>query len=332
MYLLKETAEDFIVEEHLGTAFQKEGPFACFLLQKKQMTTQDAILQIARFLQIPAKEIGYCGNKDKHAKTSQHISIRRRLRPRLEQKHFARFSVRFIGYLAEQLSLGSHQANRFCITVRNLEPVQEMHAVSSLPNYFGEQRFSTGNAQVGKLLAKKDYQQAAALLAKTEQQILASLLQEPHNPVKALQSIPLHQLMLYVHAYQSLLFNRMLTDALRHAGECKTVHTSFGELAFPLEEGKPFRLALIGFDSDSSENTLRNLMKQEQISPRNFINRQFPCLTCEEQMRDALVPLQNLKIEVPEPDEQHAGKRKQTVEFTLQKGSFATIAIRTLLL
>ena len=69
------SAEDFVVEE-VPCAVGTEGPFLICRLTKKDWDQQRALRELARQLGISYKRIGFSGTKDKHAVTSQLISIR----------------------------------------------------------------------------------------------------------------------------------------------------------------------------------------------------------------------------------------------------------------
>ena len=71
---LRTSAEDFIVEE-IPSSIGTEGPFLICRLTKKDWDQQRALKEVAKRLGISYKRIGFTGTKDKHAITSQLISI-----------------------------------------------------------------------------------------------------------------------------------------------------------------------------------------------------------------------------------------------------------------
>ena len=71
---LRTSAEDFIVEE-VPSAIGTKGPFLICRLTKKDWDQQRALKEVAKRLGISYKRIGFTGTKDKHAITSQLISI-----------------------------------------------------------------------------------------------------------------------------------------------------------------------------------------------------------------------------------------------------------------
>ena len=86
MYKLKQKPEDFIVNEITNIKLKDKGKYAIFLLKKENYTNERAVQKIAEKLRIPRKFIGYAGNKDKVAVTTQYISIKNSKIKRLELK------------------------------------------------------------------------------------------------------------------------------------------------------------------------------------------------------------------------------------------------------
>ena len=145
---LRVSAEDFIVEE-VSTRPGTEGSHLICRLTKKDWELQRAVREIARQLSISHRRIGWTGTKDKHAVTTQLISIYG-----IQEEDLARVRLKDIGIVPVgrspfPLALGSHQSNRFTIVIRDTrspDPGAEAAAVSGvcaggLPNYFGIQRF-----------------------------------------------------------------------------------------------------------------------------------------------------------------------------------------------
>ena len=71
-------------------------------------------------LNIPLKNIGFAGSKDKIAVTEQVISIRAIKKERVERLKLKDIEFSYIGQGNNPISLGDLRANRFRITVRDL--------------------------------------------------------------------------------------------------------------------------------------------------------------------------------------------------------------------
>src|SRR3989338_2999745 len=206
MYEIKKFPEDFIVGEMPDIKLVPQGPYLICLLKKRNYTTLRAVEQIAASLNIPIDRIGYAGSKDKNAVAFQFISLRAVPRQRADLQNLKDISLSFQGYSESPLFLGSLVGNSFEIRIRKLSAKQmsdllaKSGRVQSVPNYFGEQRFSKGNQMIGKLLVKKDFRQAAASIRKRHPEY-----RREGSPVTYLQYIPKKLLSLYIHSYQSLL-------------------------------------------------------------------------------------------------------------------------------
>jgi len=72
---LKQQPSDFQVKENLKFALRGEGQHLCLFIEKQLLNTLDAVKILARFFNVPEKDIGYFGMKDKLAITSQWFSV-----------------------------------------------------------------------------------------------------------------------------------------------------------------------------------------------------------------------------------------------------------------
>lgn len=167
---LRTEPEDFIVEE-APAAIGNEGPFLILRLTKKDWDQQRALREIARGLGISYRKIGFAGTKDKHAVTSQLISI-----PGISAEDIGRVRLRdirleVVGRAQGPITLGSHAGNRFHITIRDVAPeglagivagVSEV-CRTGVPNYFGIQRFGVTRPVthvVGRHILKGEFEDA----------------------------------------------------------------------------------------------------------------------------------------------------------------------------
>src|SRR5688572_26463641 len=73
--VIKQRPEDFFVQEVPAYEPAGEGEHVYAEIQKVNLTTLDAIKQIARALKVSSRDIGYAGLKDAKALTRQVISI-----------------------------------------------------------------------------------------------------------------------------------------------------------------------------------------------------------------------------------------------------------------
>ncbi len=329
MYQLKQVPQDFIVKEQTNIRAEKTGEFIYFWLTKRNYTTHRACEQLAKQFRIPLKWIGFAGNKDKDAVTTQLISLKHVAREKAEKLSLTDLDLRFYGKGSKPISLGDLQGNTFQITIRNIEkkPLARKH----FPNYFDMQRFSEQNPAIGKLLLQKKFSDAVALI--NDEHILEMKQQHPNDPIAVLRALPRKIWMLYINSYQSLLWNRMVALYLQKFKH-KTVTFPVGDLVFPTEQVKNAKIPLLGFGTEWQNAKIgkigEELLKQEGITLRDFIVREFPELSSEGGERDLMVTPTGVKMGKLEEDELNAGKKKVTMTFTLPKGSYATMYMRSI--
>lgn len=165
---IKQTPEDFIVEEILEPKLSQEGKYSLYKLEKTSLDTLEAKRIIIKKYKIPYPDIGVAGLKDKHAKTSQYITINSRNGKgyNFQEKNI---KLSFLGYVDQPLRSGDLEKNRFTITVRALKK-GELDKVKKninevkqfgVPNYFDSQRFGSlkgTNDFVAKYLIFDDFE------------------------------------------------------------------------------------------------------------------------------------------------------------------------------
>jgi tRNA pseudouridine13 synthase len=205
-FYFKQTARDFVVEELPLYNFSGEGEHLILQVRKKNTSTSEMIGQIARYLGIKNKEIGYAGLKDKHAVTKQYISIHKKYENILDSFNHENIKILSKTYHNNKLKIGHLKGNRFFIRVKKVNPTsakkidEALKKISlyGMPNFFGYQRF--GNDGDNHILGKK---------------ILKGEEKERNPRVKKL----------LINAYQSHLFNLWLSRRL----EINTLISNFNE-------------------------------------------------------------------------------------------------------
>ena len=348
-YILKFIPEDFIVEEILDLKTAKIGRYSYFLLQKTNITTHNAISIISNRLNIPKQRINYSGIKDKRAVTKQYISINSLPYNLRRDFSFDNIELKYLGQGNERINLGSHSANLFKIIVRNLDKKINFNTIH-FPNYFGSQRFSSNNWEIGKLIIQKNYDDAVNLINETEKKYKI----ESNNPISSLQSLPKGILRLYLHSFQSYLWNIATSTFLKHYLDrynipYKTIEKKAMTLIYPQEDvNMLIGFPLVGFDFEEYISDYRKKLAPEfidhfnlsiklieetlefyGISERDFILRSLPNMTLETSMRSAISKMDNFEYIWGE-DEYHLNRKKVLVKFMLEKSSYATIAIESL--
>jgi tRNA pseudouridine13 synthase len=229
--------------------------------------------------------------------------------------------------------------------------VEEMDG--KFPNYFGDQRFGSSRPithQVGRLILKGDYEEAVwTYIAKPydqeyssirkvreelwetrqvedsaekfpkqyrfEKALLYHLTKNPEDYKGAIKRLPEGLQQLFVHAYQSWIYNRVLSQLL--------------------EDGwydPEYEIPLVGYktelgDEKPSEIT-KEILEEEGISQEDFRLQDFPELRSEGTYRRAFADFRNFNVIGADDDDLNMSKKKISVQFDLPKGCYATVFLR----
>lgn len=303
MYTLKQIPEDFIVNEVTNVNFEGEGKFLYFKLKKKNHNTLDALRKIAKEVRVPLSWLGIAGNKDKQAITTQYCSIKQVAKEKLDGVKLEDIDIKIMGRGDEPISLGSLKGNEFEIVLRNVHKKPEPKI--KVVNYFGEQRFGRNNVEVGRALIKKDFKKAAELLEI-----------ESRRPIEDLIAMNNRTLRIYIHAYQSYIWNKTVDKLIEKGIEVKTVPiVGFSTI----------------FENEDVKKIIKEIMKEENLTKRDFIIRQLPELSAEGDDRNMYINVENLNISDLEDDELNENSKKLKLKFFLPKGCYATSFIRQLM-
>ncbi len=217
----KTLPEDFVVEELPAYAPADAGTHCFVLIEKRGLSTPDAVFQLARALGRREREFGWAGLKDAQAITRQWVSIEHADPERLRALSLEGVQVLEVRRHGNKLKLGHLRGNRFTIRLRGAGAEHLPALVTNLadlaargaPNWFGEQRFGKRGANLGKGLA-----------------ILLSA-----DPRAAARTLPPHVFKLMVSAVQSEAFNRVLA---RRIASCDRLLP--GDVAFLHRNGACF--------------------------------------------------------------------------------------------
>ncbi|RMF72010.1 MAG: tRNA pseudouridine(13) synthase TruD, partial [Planctomycetota bacterium] len=146
--VIKGDYDDFVVEELPLYEPSGTGTHTYFVLEKRGLSTMNAVADIARALDVPRRQIGYAGLKDARAVTRQWMSVEHVEPDRVSQLELPRMRVLDVTRHTNKLRLGHLRGNAFRIRVRHTEPrrlAELQDALARLaqlgaPNYFGHQR------------------------------------------------------------------------------------------------------------------------------------------------------------------------------------------------
>ncbi|MHC4875649.1 MAG: tRNA pseudouridine(13) synthase TruD [Planctomycetota bacterium] len=144
---LKCCPEDFRVEE-LTDVVPSRGGYALYRLTKQSIGTLEVVSQIVDRLKTPRRQISYGGLKDRHAITSQYLTIQRGPQLSLNQ---SQFDLEYLGQVERHFATKDISGNRFELVLRDLSDDEVDAAVaaagevrrSGLANYYDDQRFGS---------------------------------------------------------------------------------------------------------------------------------------------------------------------------------------------
>lgn len=154
--------EDFVVEELPGFEPSGTGEHLLLTIEKRGLTTADALRRIARWAGVPERTLGHAGLKDRHAVTRQRVSVHLPKRSAPDPAGLDDESLRVLSadWHARKLPRGALAGNRFVLTLREVAGdrgaiAARLEAVRTrgVPNYFGEQRFGRLGDNVQQALA-----------------------------------------------------------------------------------------------------------------------------------------------------------------------------------
>lgn len=164
---IRETPEDFRVEELPLYRPTEEGDHLLFEMEKRGLSTFESLLHISKAAKVSEHTIGYAGLKDARAVTTQWMSVHRVPPGRLEAMDNARIRILSIHRHASKIRIGHLAGNRFTIRIRGAR-VEHLRAARAalgrlaergVPNGYGVQRFGVKHDGhfMGRALVRGDF-------------------------------------------------------------------------------------------------------------------------------------------------------------------------------
>ena len=345
----KASATDFVVNEILPLDFTGEGEHLWLHIEKSGINTAYLAKLLSEWADIPLRDVGYSGLKDRQALTTQWFSLRIPLR-QLPESEFAPIDIgdnESVTILAQhwhnkKLNRGTHRANQFIITLRGIEGQDtdkssiEQHlqhiSASGVPNYFGPQRFGWNGNNIREALA-----------------LFARPLPEKRPAAKKSKRkrAPREQNAMELSAARSLIFNEILAARVQDG----SWNTGLAGEVFNLDGSGSI------FASEDIDDTLRARLANGDIHPtgalwgvdndkisglaaqiEDKVVNNSPLLTqlatgleqrhVKAQRRALRLPIEDMSWEWP--DEQHNDTQTLVLSFTLTTGSFATSVLASM--
>lgn len=198
----KVAPEDFIVDEQLPFELSGQGEHAWLHIQKRDCNTDWVAKALAKIAGVRSRCVGYAGLKDRHGLTSQWFSVHMPGMPdpdwtQIESMPGEEGNIKLIEAKrhSRKLRRGALKENRFTIRLRDLKGGDDLAAAidqrcqliaeRGVPNYFGQQRFGHGMANLS----------AAAYMFSNDD-----------------LRLPRHKKSIYLSASRSWIFNRVLSQ------------------------------------------------------------------------------------------------------------------------
>jgi len=388
---LRQIPSDFIVDEISNFTPEASGKFFVYKLEKRSISTMEALELIAKQAGVRTKALSASGLKDKHSESSQLFSSDKPLPSDIKDE---RITLSFVGKSARPLTAGFIDENKFKLVLRGLDE-QESESVSrnarelrdfGVPNYYDNQRFGSnvhGQGFIAKALVQGRYEEALRLhmavphrkqsMRDKQNRRLANLLwgqwAELHKQMKrcseaaiveflrdnpgkfmdAFERITPPLRIMYVAAYQSLIFNetvRRFFEAEKAAGnlELWSVQNRGGYIPMyrsltPAQLGawREALFPIIGPRTDLDATPLaaphvRATLKEEGITQEQLSLQGMERTRFKGASRKLLLMPRDLYVGEVEPDDLNEGRWKVATSFTLPRGCFATIVARRLVL
>ena len=361
------TPEDFEVSEKISektlNAINQEEGYAVYKLQKKRIDTNHALSDIFRKKGIRLKSLGL---KDASAITEQFVCSGNKGKP-IEDYTTEKYSLRKIGFVKKPLSKKDMIGNHFKIKISECsDGLSSFEEFDHVLNFYGYQRFGSKRPVthlIGKSILQRDFDKAVDLVlsftseydSKENNEIREKLADKQNykqyfekipkqmdierivikemiehgDAFRAIRAIPLSLRRFYIQAYQSFLFNKSLS-AVFSDGE-NMFEAESGDICFDLKgiigkfvKGLDQKLALpfVGYSyykKTRFDYQISQIMQQEEVTPKDFFIKEMQEVSSEGGFRQAAIDCSNYS------------SYDDVVEFTLSRGSFATILLREIM-
>ena len=388
---LKRIPEDFQVDE-LSQVTSTSGPFALYQLTKQSIGTLEVINMVVDRWKIPRRRISYGGLKDKHALTTQFVTVHHGPKKPLTQRSF---ELEYLGQVRQAFVPADIDGNRFTITLRDMT-VQEIERAESaaedvrrdgVPNYFDDQRFGSLGSS-GEWIAKPwclgdwertlwlaladphrddrsdDKKQKAILrdhwgrwgeckqaLSRSHRRSIVTFLADKEAAGKLIDfrgafcNLNIDLRGLYLSAFQSALWNRMLTRRLKENAAPTSVipfelksgpacfvsafSSSIDSEVAPLEDEFPLPSARGKLEEGPTLDLLNAVVAEEGLEKRQLRVKYPRDSFFSKSSRKTIIAIPELEFESSD-DDLYPKQKKVRLTFDLPRGSYATILVKRL--
>lgn len=364
---IKTIPEDFVVSEVISEKSHKqikeEGDYAVYKLKKKNIDTNHAVSDIFRKKGFRLKALGL---KDSFAITEQYLCSNNKGRG-IENYNSTKYSLEKLGFVNKPLSKKNMIGNHFKIKITDCKKnLNEFNEQDKILNFYGYQRFGSKRPVthlIGKAIVQRNFDKAVELILSftspydsKENNEIREKLRDSANYSKyldqippqmdierivlkemidsgdsqlSIKKIPLSLRRFYVQAYQSYLFNCTLSSSFE-VGE-SLFESQEGDVCFDSKDilgkyvkGGDQRLTVpfVGYSyykKTRFDYPISKILDSEEITPKDFFIKEMQEASSEGGFRQAAIQCTDYS------------SHGDVVEFSLSRGSFATILLREIM-
>ena len=359
--------EDFQVSELISEKSKKsindQHGYAVYKLKKKKIDTNHALSGIFRQKGIRLKSLGL---KDASAVTEQFVCSGNKGKP---IKNFSsdKYSLEHLGFVTKPLSKKDMIGNHFELKISDSQnKLESFTEYDKILNFYGYQRFGSKRPVthlIGKAILQRDFEKTVDLILSftssydskenTEirqklsdranyrqyfdqvpiqmdiERIVLKEMIEHGESIRAIRAIPVSLRRFYVQAYQSFIFNQSLSTAFLDGEDlfeaqtgdvCFDHHGIIGKYVKGVDQN--LALPFVGYSyykKTRFDFQISKVLQQEEVSPKDFFIKEMQEASSEGGFRQSAIQCSNYFA------------HDDVVEFSLSRGSFATILLREIM-
>jgi tRNA pseudouridine13 synthase len=365
---IKSTPEQFFVSEILRESahdkISSSGSYTVYKLKKQGIDTNHALSDIFTKYGLRLKALGL---KDANATTEQYVCDMTTGRS-TDTLVTNRYTLEKIGLVQKPLTKKDMVGNHFKIKIEdaNFSKVSQFTDQEKILNFFGYQRFGSKRPVshlIGKAILQKNFDHAVeTLLSFTSEYDLPhnnkirEMLKDKSNyskvfdqvppqmdierivldqminhgdPFKALRTISIQLRRFFVQAFQSFVYNQTISKAYEFGEDL--IQPQQGDVCFDKDDSlgryqndpkQRLAIPLVGYSYSKKnrfDSFISEILVEQQITPKEFFIKEMQEVSEEGGFRQAIMSCQDFTINEP------------YVDFTLSRGSYATILLREII-